>query len=293
MSDKKELASEKVLKAPASRFSYIEGSTIRETTLTDKPFNDEPAVGEEIIIFLLKKYGFMNLHMLQRTLNMGRHRTINAKKSIHKMQQSGVVKKYTISSIEDGPDNDIYTLSEAGIAAYREKNRTKSIYRYDMTNIPYILENLTAAQWHISMCLDGKAKDVALNKRINTSAGITVIPSLTRYWTRFGHNSYVCGIPMTKGKSKKDLAMFVARIVYLCTYFRENMDRYPSVIMVIICESMRQIEDISVLLGSVRETREITLLWSIDNTTTEDNPMSMLYDVIREEGSTTTRLYSL
>ncbi len=272
-----------------SRFSYDPECTIEKTTRTDEPHDGKPATGEDIILRLLSKYGFMNLMHIQRALNMKSHRTINARKSLTKMQQRGKVEKYTIYYPEEQPHNDFYILSEY------IRNEQKSVYRYDMEDIPYILEHLSVTQWHISVLEGEKTKEKMFYKTVPFEKYITQVPSLIEFRSRFGKKISICAIPIPKGQHKQDVASLITQIITLNGYFSADRDRYGSFAICLICESETQIEEVSKLLLDISETSELFIIYSLDSLTDEEDldPLSMIYDVERQEGNTRLNIIKL
>ena len=276
-----------------SRFSYDEGCGIFETTERSEPPDERPATGERVILQLLKKYGYLTMPLIQKNIEMY-HRTINAKKSVRKMQQRNLILKYTIQyTDEDIADIDVYILTPKGAEMAGESG--KKPYRFDMTNIPYILENLSAAQWHMAVMSDKKAHEEMYQHTVRVKGNIVTIYSLIKYRTDFGRYLHLCGIPIEKGIHRKDLGRFVAKILLMNEYLASKPDRYRSYIIVISCESQRQIEDVAKVLGTINETKEIYFMYTIDAITSDSgiNPLSMLYTVEEEGGRYKTKVASL
>jgi len=267
-----------------SIYSYDRESTIQNTTISNQPINNLPATGEKIIIALLQKYGFLSSPLLQRYINLRKHGTINVKKSLRKLQEQGKVEKYTITHSNDVADIDVYVLSNAE----RKKYKIRSIYRFDMMDIPYILEHLSIAQWHVSM-LEGKGtKEVAYYKQINAKGFITQLQSVVQIKNVTGRNMILSAITIPKGIQKQDIASLFTTIITTDNYFRDRKSQYNAYVIVLICESESQIEQISQMLTKMAETTEIYIIYSLDTLSADDtfDPLSTLYDVKREEGET-------
>lgn len=277
-----------------SRFAYTDKCSIEDTTLKLPPENNVPAIGCKIITEILYQYGYLNLQQIQRLLEHMGHKSIMAKKSLRKMQEQGQVKKYTIGfGEEDVADIDIYMLTPSFRREQEKNEKHKSIHRFDMDNIPYILENLSISQWHIGI-MGQYVKAEMYNHRVSVDDEVVTIPSLIRYRTPLGHSIHICGMPMCKGKDKGSLAHFIAKLVLVNNYFMDNPDKYRSYVIVIVCESEAQIEDISKLLKAIRETSGMFLLYTIDTVTNEGNdPLSLLYSVDREDGRADLSIISL
>jgi len=267
-----------------SLYSYSKECTIKETTVKTKPQNNLPATGEKVIIAVLRKYGFLTAPLLQRAANIERHRTLKITSSLRKMQQQGKILKYTITHPEEVQDIDVYLLS----TELRRKQGFKSIFRYDMTNIPYILEHLSQTQWHLSLLEGENAKELMIYKQIHLKGNISEIPSLIEYKPGFGKKMTILGMTSPKGKRKADLGAFLTKLVSADEYLRNHKEQYGSYLITIICESENQIEEMAKFLGKIAETSELYYLYSIDPLTAEEilDPLSVLYDVQRIDGET-------
>lgn len=267
-----------------SIYTYDEGCKIFETTDRNEPTNSIPATGEKIIIQVLLKYGFLSIALLQRLFIMHNHSTINVKKSLRKMQQQGKAIKYTIEYPGDIADIDIYVLDER----LREGKQKAAVFRYDMTDIPYILEHLSISQWHISM-LEGKnTKEVAFFKQISAEGYITQIQSLVEFKSIIGKKMYLSAVTTPKGTHKQDLARLFTTLITMDRYFQARSSRFGAYLIAIICESEAQIEEVSRLLTEMAETSEMYVLYSLDMLSSEEtfDPLSTLYEVTRTEGET-------
>ena len=154
-----------------SLYSYEVGTTIKDTTIHEEPQNNIPPTGEKVIIPTIRRYGFLTAPILQRLINLQEHVTINALKSLRKLQQQGKVLKYTISFPSDRQDIDVYVLSPET----RQINGAKAVFKYDMSDIPYILEHLSVSQWHTAV-LEGKnAKEGFMaGKNFDAISGATI-----------------------------------------------------------------------------------------------------------------------
>ena len=265
-----------------SLYSYEVGTTIEETTISDEPQNNIPATGEKVIMPTIRRYGFLTAPILQRLINLYEHKTINALKSLKKMQQQGKVQKFTIKFPSDRQDIDVYVLSPQ----YRQINGMKSVFKYDMSDIPYILEHLSVSQWHTAV-LEGKnAKEVMLYKQINSHGFIAQLPSLIEFRSRIGKKMNLCAIPVPKGVHKQDLGRLFTNIITIDRYLSERIDRFKSYVIVLLCESQNQIDEVSRLLLEMAETKETYILYSIDMMSSDDefDPLSIIYDASRHEG---------
>ncbi len=265
-----------------SRYAYDKSCTISKTTLTGEPRNNVPSPFEEIIIGALQKYGFLTLPLIQRAVSMKHDKKISAQKAVNKMQKQGKIEKYTIKYPEGNPDCDVYVLS----GEMRKKYGSKSVFRYDMSNIPYILEHLSLAQWHISVLEGKETKEAAFCKQVGAGQFITQMPSLIEFKTSFGKKMYICGMTAPKGTRKEDLGRFLTSIITIDKYLARNKYRFKSYVLAVICESEAQIEEVSLILQNMAELQEMYIVYCLDIITgdEETDPLSMIYDVDREMG---------
>ncbi len=275
------------------RFSCDENSTISCTTFKDKPADRLPAAGERILLEALEHYGFLNVALLQRILKIGHHNSINARKSIKKMQQQGKVEKYTISHEGQEANTDVYILSRK----MREKLpvKVRRMYKFDMDNIPYIMEHLAVAQWHISLLSRNNTVGISYNEHQRIDDISLTIPSIVKYKTLLGRKTYISAIPACKGKKQEDLSRFLLQVALMDKYFSTHADLYPSITIAVICESERQLEEMARFMASIKETSGIFFLYSLDAITADEevDPLSMLYMAQVEDGAVTTELISL
>ena len=265
-----------------SLYSYEVGTTIEDTTNQEEPKNNVPATGEKVIMATIRKYGFLTAPLVQRAINLNDHSTINVLKSLKKMQQQGKAEKYTITFPSERQDIDVYVLSPK----MRQISGQKSVFKYDMSDIPYILEHLSISQWHISV-LEGKgAKEVMLYKQISSQGFIAQLPSLIEFRSRLGKKMNLCAIPVPKGVHKQDLGRLFTNVITIDRYLSERRERFRSYVIVLICESQNQIDEVSRLLFEMAETKETYILYSIDMMSSDDefDPLSVIYDVSRAEG---------
>lgn len=267
-----------------SLYSYENDCSIIETTINNEPQDNKPSRGETIVITILKKYGFLTTSLIQRLMNLNGHAKLNALKILRKMQQQKKIQKFTITFNSDRQDINVYVLPRK----IRMENKVRNQYKYDMTDIPYILEHLSVAQWHISVLEGSKAKEIFIFKKINQNGYIAQIPSLIEIRTRIGTRMYLCALPIPKGIYKQDLGSFFTNIITIDKYLGARKDRFKAYVIVLICESESQIEEVSLMLREMGETKEIYILYSIDVMTSEENldPLKIMYDVDRAEGET-------
>ena len=251
-------------------------------TIHEEPQNNIPPTGEKVIIPTIRRYGFLTAPLLQRLINLQEHTTINALKSLRKLQQQGKVLKYTISFPSDRQDIDVYVLSPET----RQINGAKAVFKYDMSDIPYILEHLSVSQWHVGT-LEGKgSKEIMLYRQVNAKGFIAQLPSLIEFKSRLGNKMNICAIPVPKGVHKQDLGRLFTNVITIDRFLSERKDRFKSYVIVLLCESQNQIDEVSKLMLELAETKEIFILYSIDMMSADDtfDPLSLLYDVSRRDG---------
>ena len=276
-----------------SNFSYCDKCIIKKTTKQSKKVYDGKIIGETIINAILTKYGFLTLKLVRKCLEYGGHKKISAAKTLKSMQYQGLIDKYTIYYPEDMERNniDVYILTGEML----EECRRKRLYDFKMTNIPYILEMLTLAQWHISMLMKCKAKEEMYNVTFETDLGyVLTMPSLVKLRTSISSTIHICSMPVTKAMDKKELGKFLIRISQISKYM-DSKRKYSSFVICLICESQQQIEETSKLLYALNQTRNLFVIYSIDAITSDldINPMSMIYDSRHMEGVTFTQLIKL
>lgn len=277
-------------------FTYTPDMTISETPV--KQYRTAPqraktkAIGESIILRLFAEYGFLNQNMIQRCLNMRGHRRIDAARALDKMQYTGKVKKYTIRrSGSKRQDIDIYCLSETAIKQLKKSGIQMIRYKQDMTDIPYILEHLSVAQWHIAVLEVNTIYESAYMLRMALKDGRTgIIPSLTAHTALGGKKVYLCGVCAPKGGLKEDLARFLKNVYMLDAYFKEEAETYRSYVFIAICEDDRQSEELCRYLTSIKETAGMYFLYTNDAVTSSAiaSPTTLLYD-LSLSGNTITR----
>lgn len=277
-----------------SRFSYVEGMTIRNTSIIGVPNDDKPAIGEMIIIVLLQKYGFLNAAMIQQEFNR-KHRNIVAEKSLRKMQQRGLIEKYTLEYQDENPSMDIYILSKGYRESSNDVIKKRNRYKYDMSNIAYILEHLALNQWHMAITGNKNVKEIYFNKTIMLDGKMSIIPSFIKYKTNFHSSLYLCCLPVCKGRLKKDLGRFIADIALIADYLDSKSIEIRSYLIVIACESESQIEQISEVLSKVNETNGRYYLYTIDTITADIDvdPLTLMYEVKKDNGVYRSTIISL
>ncbi len=270
-----------------SHFSYVEGSIIKETTNRDLPQNYEDAAGAPAIIKALQKYGFLTRKLLKRNLAYYGHRTIDVAKSLTKMQQQGIIKKYTIFS--DISDNISIVCLAEGL-----RGPSANIYRFDMTDIPYILEHLVIAQWKIALLKTSSVSECLNEYRVLANENLIKIPCLHRFRNKYDRKMYLLAVPTCRTNDPEGLRRFLKTLNDLKTFLDNSATMYRSSQIVIICESMRQIEDVSRMVSRITELSGYYFLYSTDEVTLNDEPLSMLYGAeMQENGNVELSMFSL
>lgn len=272
-----------------SLYEYRPQMTVVETTAKGTDSNAAAAgtgkgraVGQDIIVKLLATYGFLTQPLIKRCLKMRGHRRIDPARTLNKMQAKGKVLKHTIRlEGSDRQDLDIYTLSPEMRKRLKEQGYELIHYKYDMSNIPYVLERLSTAQWHIGCLESAHVKEAAYHWRVATEDNRTaIIPSLTEYITFRNSRLYIIGIPAPKGEYKEDLMKFLMNVYLMEEYLKENRTRFRSRVYVIICEDDRQSEDICRYATKIRELAGLYLLYATDQSTREGKePLTKLLEL--------------
>lgn len=277
---------------PVSIYSYDKELTIEKTTKKKDSFKgpETPPFAGAVERALLK-YGVLNMDMLGHAFyRYGQRKRVDIKKVMESLQKMGRVDKYTIKHpSRTRADVDIYTLSDDVWQEYMQKRKEKSLFKRDFTDIPYLMESLAAAQWHISVLYNSirfkkEFTELMFNRPQITQEGMVQIPSLIRlkYFSKKG--MYLCGIPVNRNYDLSSLKKFICRVAKIDHYFTENADKYYSYVLIILCESVSQVEEVSKLFEVMEETKYLRLLYTIDMVTAKINPLMHLYDVERSSG---------
>ena len=269
-------------KIPVSIFHLEKNTHIEETTINGETDGNR-APGERPVITALHKYGFMNKNLIQKNLIIYGHKKINAGKVLLKMQKQGKIRKYTISHDESSlADLDIYTLNDD----YRQMGkREQADYKRDMQDIAYILENMALCQWHNGLLSNSfRCKEILYNRIKYCSAGSVVIPSIIK--VKMERKSiYLCAVPENRANTAESLRAFIIKLIFINQYLADNRSMYPSYLIVLIGESIKQIEERAKLLSMMKETREMDIIFTIDMATSMDDPLKNIYNIRRAENS--------
>ncbi len=277
---------------PVSIFSYDKELTIEKTTKKKDSFKEPekpPFAGT--VERLLLKYGILNLDMLCHAFyRYGQNKRIDLKKVVECLQKMGRIDKYTIRHpSRTRADVDIYTLRDDIWQEYIQKRKEKPLFKRNFSDIAYLMESLAVAQWHISVLSNNvrfkkEFTELMFNHPQITQEGMVQIPSLIRlkYFSKKG--MYLCGIPVNRNYDLASLKKFICRVAKIDRFFLENADKYYSYIIIILCESVSQIEEVSKLFEVMEETKYLRLLYTIDMVTAKINPLMHLYEVERASG---------
>ena len=205
------------------------------------------------------------------------------------MQQRGIVKKYTIFP-DTGDNISIHFLSDK----VRQRYPDLSGYRYDMTDIAYIMEHLAIAQWEIGLLTNKTARECMYEKVVRSNDRTVKIPCLHRFKNTFDRNIHIAAVPVSRSHNPDGLRKFLVHLDDIRAYLEDNSDKYKSSQIVIICESMRQIEDVCRMLSRIIDLSAYYFLYSTDAITSDTDPFSMLYGAEhKENGNVELSLISL
>lgn len=266
---------------PATIFFYDENTYIKETTISGETDNCI-SPGERPVAAALNKYGFMNKNLIQKNLSINGHKRLNAEKILKKMQKQGKIKKYTIYHGGSAlADLDTYTLNEE-CGQINESDQV--YYKINTLDIPYILENMALCQWHYGLLSDTtRCKEIMYNQIKSCSQGFVVIPSIVK--TKVGKcDVYLCAVPVKRKKDTNSLRHFVIKLILINQYFIENRSKYRSYMIVLLGESINQIEELAKLLSAMKETKDMDVLFTIDMATIND-PLKNLYRINRTKNN--------
>ena len=284
-----------------SIYTALPGMTVTKVLPDDKELKDAWAdrevPGQGPIERALLKFGFLTAELLDRYLKTKDCKRLNTRDSLHKLFEKGVVEHYSIEAQDSTVSLlDIYLLTKDEERAVRKKNRPTAAYRFELTDIAYIMRGLSAAQWHIALLERKGTKEICFNGRADSGHAATpvILPSLARCKIKGSRSMVLAAIPAPKGEKKRDLGAFLENFIQLSEYLLKRKDLYPRYAMVILCESSAQAGEVALFLKTVKETAWLFALYCLDmNTVRGMDPLSVLYDVNAKEGQTDYSLINL
>lgn len=248
-------------------FAYTEDSTIRELKMDEDLIAEVNVIGGEIIKRGLYKYGYLNGALIQWYLNVTGHKRIKGDKSAAKLCSVGDVKKYVIER-GNGSVISVYTLTDDQVEQIERKRKSTNSYNrnLDDKDIPYVLEQLSLAQFHILAQSNPKISEQYYNHPVLLRDGrAVVIPSLLRYKSGFYQTLHFIAIPVPKGREVKNTASFMARLLLIKEYFAERSEYYRSLTYIIICDSDEQIRDMAYLIDKMADLKDIFVMYARDS----------------------------
>ena len=255
---------------------------------------------EKTILKALYKYGFLTLNLITRIGEGYGLRRPGIEAALKRLLISEKAERYTVDDFSRmAVQKDFYLLSRGERTAMKESEPTRPVYKFDVTNLAYVMRNMMAVQWHISL-LEHKGKEVMFNGRVELKEkrGMPIeVPSLVRVRAKRNEKIAICAVAAPKGQRQRDTGKFVMNVVELFSYFASKANAYPRFAIVILCESEAQMKDVALLFKSIDETANggIPLLYArVDATRREKrSPLSALYLVDREKGYTDISLIDL
>lgn len=246
-------------------FAYTEDATIREHHLADDMIVETNAIGGEIIKRGLYKYGFLNSALVQWYLDTTGHKRIKGDKSATKLCSTGELRKFTLERGHGLPAMNVYTLSDDTAEQMYRKQKGYREYDRAVTNkaIPYILENLSLAQFHILSLSNPKAQEQYYNHPVLLRDGRAVtIPSLIRYKSSFANTLFLVAMPLPKSREVKETSLFISRLMLIKEYFGEKQETYQNISYIIVCDSDEQIRDMATLIDQMADLKDIFIMYS-------------------------------
>lgn len=262
-----------------------------------KEWVNKSVPGKEPIERALFKFGFLTAELLERYLKTKDCKRLDIRKSLNHLYQNGEVHRYTIEGKDKSVQElDIYLLSRKAEDKVRKNSRPRASFRYDMTDVPYIMQNLATAQWHIALLERPGSKEIMYNGRADSGRAATpvVIPSMIRCKIKEKKSMVFCGIPAPKGEKKRTLGAFLTNFIQLSDYMMKRSDLYPRYSIVVLCESSTQMNETAAFLKSIREAAGYFALYSLDMNSIRDfDPLSILYDISINEDSADYSLINL
>lgn len=262
-----------------------------------KEWSGKNIPGMEPIERALFKFGFLTADLLERYLTTKNCKRLDIRKSLNNLYQDGEVHRYTIEGKEDSNRAlDIYLLSRKAEDKVRKNSRPRASFRYDMTDVPYIMQNLATAQWHIALLEKSGSKEIMYNGRADSGRAATpvVIPSMIRCKIKEKYSMVFCGIPAPKGVKKRTLGAFLTNFIQLSEYMMKRHDLYPRYSIVVLCESSTQMNETASFLKNIKEASGHFALYALDmNSIKGSDPLSILYDVTINDDSADYSLINL
>lgn len=284
-------------KYKASPYTVTSESKITKITYPrEKRKYDEPAtpvaIGEHLIERMLYRYGLMTRQLLERAVLLSGEKKIDTGEALKIMLRHHKAEEYHMEedsgeSPGQNPDLIFYKLSRA--VEKGMKNSIRTAYRYDLADPASVANLLITTQWHIAM-LESGAKEIKLHGHVEGERpGVFIpVPSLTRYKTRDKRSLVFAAMPAPRGALRRSLGAFLKNITELSMHFESHPNWYKYYCVVILCDSQDQIEELSKIMASFKETKSAFVLYSPEYATRTrgEKPQKLLSYVKRSEGMT-------
>lgn len=245
-------------------------------------------IGEEPILRALLKYGFCTTQLIEREMFLKKSARVDVGKAVRALYESGSIEKYRIERFPGSTRHTtvVYTLSEKKTSELEEKYE-RPVYRFEMTDIAYILRQLSIEQWHIA-ALEAGAKEYFYNARLDKGVARlpVTMPSMVRIRLKNRKRLFLCAVPAPKGTLRRDNGAFLRNLIDVQDYMMSNLKKFPNFIIIIPTESTEAITDISRMLDETKETEDIAVLYSTDDITSGNlDPMKHLLSAARVVGT--------
>lgn len=238
------------------------------------------------IIKQLYKYAFLNRNSLEKVLATSLKPKLQKPKytsNIDLLYHNGAIIKY-----EYGNQNDYITFYglSAGSYDYMKTYYNRVAVTHHPVKDPYeiettypvsrILERLSLNQWHINLLTSytGAIQEEGYFQKKRYYRTKAYLPSFFRIK---GSEEKFSVFSIPYPKDKRDLEQFGRRLLKVGEMMQRNGNHHATI--VILCESIRQIERAYYVLWSIIELRSIHPVFAIDLHTAHSNGLEWLYEM--------------
>ena len=249
------------------------------------------------VINALYKFGILNSYNLTRYLQHAdasmlkeSERRKDFSKNLRKLEEDGVIEKYTRDGADKEKKEAAYILSEGAVSWMRENGNEAAAHDLielcKCTEDDKLLELLSLNQYHISILSEyrGRVKEGAYHKKVTFGQMKTLVPSKLKI--NVSNPSLTIkkivlyAVVMPKKNPYTD--EFIATLITLNSYIRKNYVAGELPFIVIICEGKDSIQKLLDILSEHEEMKDMEMLYMTELATKEDNPLK---DTIRAKVS--------
>ncbi len=257
------------LKHKPSVFSYTDDMKLSEIKV---PVTDASIMpGENLMMQALYGYRFLTKNLIKKNFRVYGHTRLDSEKILKSMIDRNIVKRYCLSD-EGHPNLDFYILSDEAMQEHY------GIPMYRAETIPYILESMAVSQFHLGALESSMCRQYLLNYEEIFEEGMLHISSVIMI--KSNPKMYVAPVSSPRNSDTSSYSDFIKKIVLLNEYMKDKNNIFRSYILVIICESETQIKTLSRLISENEYTRDILVLYSLDEESNKDrNPLERLHNV--------------